>query len=63
MSTQMTTMEIKQNELDAKIPSILDSQHGHTQTINDIKLIFSKFLRGQNDHCNLVHMEPKYAFE
>lgn len=36
---------------------------GHTQAINDIKLIFSEFLRGQKDHRNLVHMEPKYAYE
>jgi hypothetical protein len=63
MSAQMTTMETKQNELDAKIASMLDSQHRHTQTFNDIKLIFSKFLKGQKDHCNLGHMEAKYAFE
>ncbi len=59
----MRTMETKKNELDAQIASMLDSQHGHTQAINDIKLILSKFLRGQKDHCNLVHMEPKYAYE
>jgi cephalosporin hydroxylase len=55
MSAQMTTMKTKQNELDAKITSILDSQHGHSQTINDIKLIFSKFLSRQKETCNLVH--------
>lgn len=42
----MTTMETKKHELDAKIASMLDIQHGHTEAINDIKLIFSKFLGG-----------------
>ncbi len=30
MSTQMIAIETKQNELDAKFASMLDSQHAHT---------------------------------
>jgi hypothetical protein len=40
----MTTIKTKQNELDAKFASMLDSQHGDTQALNEIKSIFSKLL-------------------
>jgi hypothetical protein len=40
----MTAIKTKQNELDAKFASMLDSQHGHTQALNEIKSIFSKLL-------------------
>jgi hypothetical protein len=40
MLGQMRTMETKKNEMDAKIASMLDNQHGHTQAINDIVDIF-----------------------
>jgi hypothetical protein len=40
----MTTMEAKQNELDAKVASMLDSQQVQTQAFNDIKSMFSTFL-------------------
>jgi len=41
---RMTTIKMKQNELDAKFASMLDSQHGHTRVLNEIKSMFSKFL-------------------
>jgi hypothetical protein len=39
----MTTIEIKQNELDAKVASMLDSQQIQTQAFSDIKSMFLPF--------------------
>jgi hypothetical protein len=36
LSYRMTTIKIKQNELDAKVTSMLDSQQVQTQAFNDI---------------------------
>ncbi len=49
MSTQMTTIETKQNELNAKFAFMLDSQHVHTQALVDIKSMFFEFLGAQKD--------------
>jgi hypothetical protein len=43
----MTTIEIKQNELDAKVASISNSQQIQTQAFNDIRDLFSTFSRGK----------------
>ncbi len=57
---QMRAIKTKQNELDAKFASMLGSQHGHTQALNEIKSLFSKFLGlGKKKHINSVQMEPK----
>jgi hypothetical protein len=40
----MTTMEARQNGLDAKVASMLDCQQVQTQAFNDIKSMFSTFL-------------------
>jgi hypothetical protein len=37
----MTTLEIKQKELDAKFATMLDSQHAHPQALGDIKTMFA----------------------
>jgi hypothetical protein len=62
-SYQMTTIETKQNELDAKVVSMLDSQQVQTQAFNDIKSMFSTFLRGQKEHTNNFLSKPQFAFE
>lgn len=46
----MTTIEIKQNELDAKVACMLDSQQIQTQALNDIKSMFFTFLGGQKEN-------------
>jgi hypothetical protein len=40
---RMTTIETKQNELDAKFSPILDSQNCHIHAFNEIKSIFLNF--------------------
>jgi hypothetical protein len=42
----MIAIETKQNELDAKFASMLDSQHAHTGGFTNIKSMFSEFLGG-----------------
>jgi hypothetical protein len=60
----MTTIETKQNELDAKFTSMLDHQQVHTQTLVDMKMVFFEFLGTQKDHTKLVSFpEPKLAFD
>jgi hypothetical protein len=44
MLIRMIAIKIKQNELDAKFASMLDSQHAHTQALVDIKSFFFEFL-------------------
>jgi hypothetical protein len=50
----MTSIETKQNELDAKFTSMLDNQQAQTQAFFDMKTIFSKLLGSQKDRTNLV---------
>jgi len=40
----MTSLEIKQKELDARFIIMLNSQHAHTQLLIDIKTMFAQFL-------------------
>jgi hypothetical protein len=49
----MTTIEIKQNELDAKVASISNSQQIQTQAFNDIKDLFSTFLGGEKKQITI----------
>lgn len=44
MSIRMIAIKTKQNELDAKFASMLDSQHVHTHALVDIKSMFFEFL-------------------
>jgi hypothetical protein len=57
----MTTIETKQNELDAKFASMLDSQYHHIHTLNEIKSMFFEFLRRQKKLTNPIQMEPKFS--
>jgi hypothetical protein len=64
MFVQMTIIETKQNELDAKFTSMLDNQQAQIQTLIDMKIVFSEFLGTQKDHIKLVlFLEPKLAFD
>ncbi len=58
----MTTIETKQNELDAKFASMLDSQYGHIHAFNEIKSMFFEFLGRQKELTNPIQMEPKFPF-
>lgn len=49
MFAWMTTIETKQNELDAKFISMLDIQHTQIQTLVDMKMVFLEFLGTQVD--------------
>jgi hypothetical protein len=42
----MTTIKTKQNELDAKVVSMLDTQQVQTHALNNIESMFSTFLGG-----------------
>jgi hypothetical protein len=59
----MTTLEIKQKELDAKFATMLDSQHAHTHALVDIKTMFAQFLGSQKGFVKGDHLKPKLSFE
>jgi hypothetical protein len=40
MSTRLTNLESKQNELDGKFFDMLDTTHVNTQALLDIKIMF-----------------------
>jgi hypothetical protein len=62
MLVRMTSLKSKQTKLYGKVLSLLDKTHANSQTLVDVKSMFSEFLGKLKDQPNL-HLEPKSIYE